>query len=88
MWPNRKKAMAAARIERGRYKCATCENIFGPKEISLDHVAPVVPVTGWDDWDGFLYRLFCEEQGFQVLCKTCHDNKTKEENLERKKYER
>ncbi|MGL5078376.1 MAG: HNH endonuclease [Waterburya sp.] len=84
MWPARKKVLDAARIERGRYRCAHCNLIFGPKEISLDHINPVVPTNGWDNWDGYITRLYCEPEGLQVLCDPCHDKKTKTEEKERK----
>ena len=32
-WKPRTEAMAAARVERGKYKCAYCGNIFGNKDI-------------------------------------------------------
>lgn len=80
MWFHRKAAMSKARISRGKYKCAMCGGIFGPKEINVDHILPVVPVTGWDNWDGFINRLFCKEEGYQIICKPDHDKKTQNEN--------
>ena len=84
-WPNRKDAKVAARVSRGKYKCAACEDIFGPKEISLDHTVPVIdPIDGYQDWNTYISRLFCEEaDGFQVLCNPCHDMKTEWENTVR-----
>lgn len=80
-WPPRKTAIKRARIERGKYKCNICENIFGPKEIQLDHIEPVVGYEdGFIDWNNYLERLFCAEEGFQVLCKPCHEAKTFLEN--------
>lgn len=84
-WVPRYKAKAAARIERGQYKCAACKGLFGPKQISLDHIKPVVdPHKGFIDWNNYIERLFCEEDGFQVLCKTCHSAKSKHENAIRR----
>jgi len=80
-WPPRKEAIKKARIERGRYRCNICEGTFGPKEIQLDHVEPVVgEEDGFIDWNIYLERLFCSEEGFQVLCKPCHEAKTFLEN--------
>lgn len=76
-WPPRREAISKARLERGVYLCNTCGGHFGPKEIQLDHIKPVVDEeTGFVDWDTYIERLFCSADGFQVLCKTCHDAKT------------
>lgn len=83
MWFHRKAALRKARISRGKYTCAHCTNIFGPKQINVDHIDPVVPTSGWDNWDGFISRLFCKEEGFQILCHGCHDTKTASENVVR-----
>lgn len=68
------------------YTCVACPpHMIHPKKfIKLDHINPVVPVTGWDNWDGYISRMFCEADGFQVMCKTHHDEKTKQENMARK----
>ena len=89
-WPARKAAKKAARVSRGKYECAMCkdagvEKLYGPKEIVLDHIEPVISVEeGFIDWNNYIVRLFCEESGFQVLCKSCHDIKTYLENDIRK----
>ncbi len=78
MWPPRKAAIKAGRVSRGKYRCASCEGEeFGPKDIQLDHVIPVVDEeVGWIDWNTYIDRLFCGEENFQVLCKPCHAAKT------------
>lgn len=65
---------------RIKIKCAHCGNIFRPDEIHMDHIEPVIPVTGWDDWNGYIERLFCDVDGYQALCKQCHVNKSNKEN--------
>jgi len=86
-WRARTEAMTAARVERGRYKCATCGDLFGPKEVALDHTLPVVdPKVGFTTWDDYINRLFCPAEGFQVLCHGCHDNKTLIEDAMREHY--
>lgn len=80
-WPPRKEAIKKARLERGVYLCNICEGKFGPKEIQLDHIEPVIhEEDGFIDWNIYLERLFCAEEGFQVLCKPCHEAKTFLEN--------
>lgn len=77
MWPPRKEAISKARTERGIYKCAICDGSFGPKEIQLDHINAVVDEeTGFIDFNTYIDRLFCGVDGFQVLCRQCHQAKT------------
>jgi 5-methylcytosine-specific restriction endonuclease McrA len=76
--------MGTARVSRGEYKCRHCNKIHSRSEIQVDHVKPVVPVTGWDDWAGFIERLFCGAEDLQILCKPCHGIKSKAENAIRR----
>lgn len=85
-WGPRNRALASARVSRGIYRCAMCPdtNLHPKKNIRLDHINPVVPVTGWDDWNGYIERMFCEAEGFQVICLDHHKAKTQTENAARK----
>jgi cytochrome c553 len=65
------------------FKCASCHEDFPQKEIEVNHITPVVPVSGFDSWDGVVERLFCEKDGLEVVCKTCHRSITNKENKER-----
>ncbi len=86
-WKARTEAMVAARVERGKYLCASCGDLFGPKEVDLDHNEPVIdPKTGFTTWDSYIERLFCPAEGFSVLCKACHEAKTKIEDVMREHY--
>jgi hypothetical protein len=86
-WKARTEAMTAARVSRGLYKCKSCEELFGPKEVDLDHDLPVVdPRTGFTTWDDYINRLFCNMEGFSVLCKQCHENKTRIEDALREHH--
>lgn len=84
-WPPRNIAKKEANVARGRYLCNICKKDFHYKEIHLDHKEPVVNPDRWDGWEALLDRLFCLQDGFQVLCKECHDVKTQEENKRRPK---
>lgn len=76
-WQERNTALSAARIERGLYKCAMCQNAFKRQEVQLDHKVEVISVeTGFTTWDSYIERLFCKADGFQVLCVNCHQTKT------------
>ena len=44
----------------------------------VDHIDPVVdPKVGFVDWTTYIERMFVEEDGLQILCKECHDKKTR-----------
>ena len=79
-------------VERGKYLCAGCNEVVpltlnSKKNVFVDHINAVVdPTDGFQGWDVFIERLFCEADGLQVLCKSCHDKLTSEEREERKKY--
>jgi 5-methylcytosine-specific restriction endonuclease McrA len=67
------------------YRCKSCNDEFPTSEVNVDHIYPVVsPDEGFTTWDKFISNLFCPKEDLQVLCKTCHDAKTKEENKQRR----
>lgn len=66
------------------YRCAACQGEFTAKNVEVNHIIPVVPVTGFDSWDNVIDRLFCEEDGLEVVCKDCHKSISKKENKERR----
>lgn len=66
------------------YECAECHNQFPAKEVAVDHIEPVVPVSGFTTWDEVIERMFVEKEGLQVLCKECHRIKCQEEKQQRK----
>jgi len=80
----------------GRYvyhsRCNGCGDLVPETTSSVDHINPVIdPQVGFTSWDAFIERLFCEVEGFQVLCTPCHKAKTKGEReiaTERKRRER
>ena len=65
------------KLQKFEYKCAECQNYFKEKEIAVDHVIECGELKCAEDLPGFVERLFAEE-GFQVLCKGCHNIKTQE----------
>lgn len=63
------------------YKCNSCHKQFKSTEVQVDHVEPVIdPSIGFRDWNTYIDRLFCAVSNLQVLCKRCHNIKTKQEN--------
>jgi hypothetical protein len=78
------------KIRRVHYICAICDGRFedrvGNREVQIDHLEPVInPETGFVDFNTYIDRLFCPTEGLQLLCKSCHSKKSKEENKLRKK---
>lgn len=97
MWPGRTKALQAARVDRGLYKCAICEGKFKKGEYHLDHIDSVVPIDGGNrrkddlsrvDFNLYIDRLFVPPEKYQVLCINCHDSKTKLEDSMREFYKK
>lgn len=93
-WGPKHEAKKAARIRRGVYLCAGYRRgphetpaSLPPKpgnkkrrQVAVDHILPVVdPVEGFAGWDKLIERMFCEADGFQLLCPDCHDLKTADE---------
>jgi hypothetical protein len=87
-WPPKHEVMKKARIERGVYKCVGYKKrwhkVRHKDGVFVDHIIPVIdPKKGFVSWDDTIERLFCEEEGLQVLCKECHDRKTADERKKR-----
>jgi len=64
-------------------KCALCKKWWGRREIHADHVTPVGSLMSYQDLPGFVERLFCEVEGYRVLCKECHKSVTNEQRREK-----
>ncbi len=79
-WYARYAAIIAARVRRGVYVCAICKKEISNQEKQLDHVSPVVPITGPTTLGELAGRLLVNQAGWQVSCKPCHAEKSKSEN--------
>jgi hypothetical protein len=78
-------------MKRVRFTCSICKKQFPNSEIRIDHIDPIIPVTGFplnedgtDDWSTVINRMFCSKDKLQALCITHHDEKSKLENSIRK----
>ena len=93
-WPPRYETLNNAFVDKrinektGRlakhFECNLCKGHFPQKDVEVNHKDPVVPTSGFDSWDNVIERMFCESDGLELLCKPCHKNVTKNENLLRK----
>ena len=62
------------------YRCEICQEEFTQKDMNVDHINPAVdPDKGFETWDIFINRLFCERDNLQAICVPCHKEKTKAE---------
>ena len=98
-WPIKYLAISNAFVKDGAnpktgnrcklHKCSDCKELFAKGDMKADHINPVVdPKVGFVDFNTFIERLFIEIDGYQVLCKECHDAKSKEENKTRKEFKK
>jgi 5-methylcytosine-specific restriction endonuclease McrA len=83
-----------ARVGRGEYLCAECEQVVPAtikingrrtKNVHVDHIEPIVdPDVGFVNYDTLIERMFCEADNLQVLCHECHNKKTDDEKARAK----
>ena len=59
-------------------QCNHCKEWFKESDTQVDHIIPCGSLKNSKDIAGFLERLTTED-GFQVLCTTCHQEKTNKE---------
>lgn len=64
--------------QKFEYQCNHCKLWFPEKQINVDHIVEAGSLTKSSDLPGFVERLFCEVDGLQVLCESCHHIKTQE----------
>lgn len=96
MWPAKFAAIKQAYVkdginpETGRkcklHRCEDCKELFPQKGVQADHKIPVVGPEGFVSWDEYIKRLFCEKEGFRILCKECHYKVTQQEQKGRMFY--
>ena len=88
-WGPKNSVLQKARVSKGNYLCAGCNQVVPvstkkgakrSKNVFVDHIHPIIdPSEGFVSWDKVVERMFCEEEGLQVLCDECHKAKTSEE---------
>jgi 5-methylcytosine-specific restriction endonuclease McrA len=89
-WAPISECLKNARVRRGYYLCATCQQEVPAsvkdedgkrvKGIHVDHIEPIIdPAVGWVNWDETIDRMFSEPNNLQALCYECHKVKTDQE---------
>lgn len=58
------------RVDRGKYKCELCGNIFSMKDINVHHT---IPIHLSEDWNEYIELLFCSPEHLLAICKSCHE---------------
>ena len=76
---NAKTEYFAGNRRRVHFKCACCGEFFDFKAVQVDHIIPVLNLTGFDNWEAVIERMYVGPEGLQVLCTTCHKAKSASE---------
>jgi len=77
--PQYKKCGGLAKRPIVRYKCACCDGLFKSGDINVDHIKKVGSFINIMGIERFFFRIWCDFSNLQILCKDCHDLKTKKE---------
>lgn len=71
---SRRPAQGRSKQTKWEYRCASCGGWFLGSEVQVDHIRECKS----DDMNEFVATLFCEADNLQVVCKGCHQIKTRE----------
>lgn len=90
-WPPKNEAKKLARRPytgdnprvKWEYQCYQCKEWFMEKQIEVDHLIPAGTLRDYNDLPDFVRKLFCNINGFGVICKSCHKIKTKKDVWEK-----
>lgn len=67
------------------YRCNSCYGEFPSSEVQRDHIQAVIdPFKGFESWDMVIERMFCNAEGYQILCSECHKKKSTVERQQAK----
>lgn len=68
------------RGQRFAYVCASCKQLHKRTNVQIDHCTPCGALTSYEHLPSFVRNLTAEgPDAYQVLCKFCHNLKTKSE---------
>lgn len=83
-WPERLAVKKRCKVagKSGWYACELCRSEV--ERLDVDHIKPVVPVSGFTTWDAYILARFVTADKLQGICRECHAAKTKKENQQRR----
>lgn len=82
--PKYNKDGSRAKKNAVQYSCQVCNQWVASTKVVVDHINPVVSVEdGFQDWNTFVDRLWCDISNLQRICEFCHQIKTNTERFER-----
>lgn len=83
-WPARIQAKQQCRRsykgpnkrQKWEYQCRCCKQWVADKHFQMNHLIPCGSVRSFEELAVFAQRLFCEADGFEGLCLSCHKLET------------
>lgn len=97
-WPVKYEALKLSRCGKminpatgkpcNAHLCPICNQQHIEANMAIDHIEPIIPITGHDSYDAIIDRLLCELDGYQVICKPCHKEKSNGENKMRREHKK
>lgn len=80
----RQEVVKRCKVDKDTSRCEKCRKLVD--KVQIDHIVTVVPLLGFDDWNGFISRMFTNPENLQGICKECHDKISTRQNETRKEY--
>ena len=69
----RRKYTGPNKRQKWEVVCERCGGVFKLSEVQAHHLHQAGALKAFSDLPGFVERLFCEADGFIVVCSKCHD---------------
>ena len=74
----RRPSKSANKRLKWQYRCDGCGAWCAGSDVAVHHKQACGELRAFSDLPGFVERLFCEREGFIVLCGACHAAEHKE----------
>lgn len=71
-----------------QYRCKKCRGLYGSNKVQVDHISEIVDIIPVKhmSYNMLVERIFCKKSNLQVLCLTCHAEKTNKYKKIRESY--
>ncbi len=87
--PRYKKDGGLAKVPNVYFTCNHCKDLFKRGEVQVDHIKPVIATNEFlSEFTLNEYAASVRDGDIQVLCKECHQVKSKAENKERRLFKK